>query len=324
VIVDCAIYEGGFRREGPLDLEEALSVAAGTRTGFVWIGVHEPTEGEFEGLAQAFKLHPLAVEDAVHAHQRPKLDVYGNTLFVVLKTARYVDPVEIVEIGQLMLFLGENFVVTVRHGAAAALADVRHELEADPERLGWGPAAVLHAVADRVVDEYGAVARGLDNDVDEIESQVFSDDRQNHAQRIYKLKREVLQFRRAVSPLVEPIDALARGRLPLVGEKVKPYFRDVQDHLLREAEHVEGLDTLLTGALNANLANVGVRQNEDMRKISAWVAIVAVPTMIAGIYGMNFESMPELEWLLGYPFALGLMVVCGMALYRSFRHRGWL
>jgi magnesium transporter len=324
VIVDCAVYDGGLRREGVVALEEATQVAASSPDGFVWIGVHEPDPEEFDALAREFKLHPLAVEDAVHAHQRPKLDVYGDTLFMVLKTARYVDPVEVVEIGQVMLFLGANFVVSVRHGQAGALTGVRAELEGDPERLRWGPMAVLHAVADRVVDEYAVVARGLDNDVDEIESEVFSDDRQNHAKRIYRLKREVLEFRRAVAPLAEPINRLASGRVPHVNDELKPYFSDVQDHLLREADHVEGLDTLLTGALNANLANVGVRQNEDMRKISAWVAIIAVPTAIAGIYGMNFEFMPELEWRYGYPFALALMVVCCLALYRSFKRRGWL
>jgi magnesium transporter len=324
VIVDCAVYDGGLRKEGPVALEEATEVAAASPDGFVWIGVHDPDPEEFDSLAREFKLHPLAVEDALHPHQRPKLDVYGDTLFMVLKTARYVDRVEVVEIGQVMLFLGPNFVVSVRHGQAGALSDVRAELERDPERLRWGPAAVLHAVADRVVDEYNVVARGLDNDVDEIESEVFSDDRQNHARRIYRLKREVLEFRRAVAPLTEPINRLTSGRLRLVPEELKPYFSDVQDHLLREAEHVEGLDLLLTGALNANLANVGVRQNEDMRKISAWVAIIAVPTAIAGIYGMNFEFIPELEWRFGYPFALGLMVVCCLGLYRSFKKRGWL
>jgi magnesium transporter len=324
VIVDCAVYEGGLRREGVVALEDATELAAASPDGFVWIGVHEPDPEEFDSLAREFKLHPLAVEDAVTAHQRPKLDVYGDTLFMVLKTARYVDRVEVVDIGQVMLFLGSNFVVSVRHGEAGALAGVRAELEREPERLRWGPAAVLHAVADRVVDEYGVVARGLDNDVDEIESEVFSDDRRNHARRIYRLKREVLEFRRAVTPLIDPIDHLISGRVPLVGEELRPYFGDVRDHLLREADHVEGLDTLLTGALNANLANVGVRQNEDMRKISAWVAIIAVPTAIAGIYGMNFDHMPELGWQLGYPFALVLMAVVCLGLYGIFKRRGWL
>ena len=324
MIVDCAVYDGGLRREGVVALEEATQVAASSPDGFVWIGVHEPDPEEFDALAREFKLHPLAVEDALHPHQRPKLDVYGDTLFMVLKTARYVDPVEVVEIGQVMLFLGPNFVVSVRHGRAGALAGVRGELEHEPERLRWGPAAVLHAVADRVVDEYGAVSRGLDNDVDEIESEVFSNDRANHARRIYRLKREVLEFRRAVAPLLDPLDQLISGRVPLVGEELRPYFGDVRDHLLREAEHVEGLDALLTGALNANLANVGVRQNEDMRKISAWVAIIAVPTAIAGIYGMNFEHMPELDWVIGYPFALGVMVVVCLGLYAVFKRRGWL
>ncbi len=324
MIVDCAVYDGGLRREGVVSLDEAMETAASRPDGFVWIGVAEPTAEEFDALAREFKLHPLAVEDAVHAHQRPKLEVYGDTVFVVFKTAQYVDPVEVVEIGQVMLFMGDTFVVSVRHGSSAVLADCRRELEAEPERLQWGPSAVLHAVADKVVDQYGVVARGLDNDVDEIETQVFSDDRDNHAQRIYKLKREILEFRRAVLPLAEPIDSLVAGRVRGIDELVRPYFRDVHDHLLRESEHVDGLDTLLTGALNANLANVGVRQNEDMRKITAWVAIIALPTLIAGIYGMNFDTMPELRWYLGYPLALAMMVVSCTALFVTFRKRGWL
>jgi magnesium transporter len=325
VIVDCAVYEGGFRREGVVALEEATEAAASSREGFVWIGVHEPDPDEFDALAREFKLHPLAVEDAVSPHQRPKLDVYGDTLFIVFKTARYVDSVEMVDIGQVMLFLGPNFVVSVRHGQAGALAGVRADLERDPERLRWGPAAVLHAVADRIVDEYGVVARGLENDVAEIEAEVFSDDRRNHAKRIYRLKREVLEFRRAVVPLIDPVEHLISGRISLVhDEEVRPYFNDVRDHLLREAEHVEALEALLTGALNANLANVGVRQNEDMRKISAWVAIIAVPTAIAGIYGMNFDHMPELGWAFGYPFAVGVMALVCLTLYALFKKRGWL
>ncbi|CAN5484993.1 magnesium/cobalt transporter CorA [soil metagenome] len=324
MIVDCAVYESGLRREGVVSLDEAMETATSRPDGFVWIGVHEPGAKEFDSLATEFKLHPLAVEDAVHAHQRPKLEVYGDTIFVVLNTVRYVDSVEVVEIGQVMLFIGAGFVVSVRHGTSNALSEVRSELETDPERLQWGPSAVLHAVADKVVDQYGVVARGLDNDVDEIESQVFSDDRLSHAQRIYKRKREVLEFRRAVAPLAEPLDNLACGRVPHLDEHVRHYFRDVHDHLLRESEHVEGLDVLLTGALNANLANVGVRQNEDMRKISAWVAIIALPTMIAGIYGMNFDHMPELGWQLGYPFALVLMAASCSVLYGIFKRRGWL
>jgi magnesium transporter len=316
VIVDCAVYEGGLRREGVVALEEATEVAASTDDGFVWIGVHEPDPHEFEALAREFKLHPLAVEDAVVAHQRPKLEVYGDSLFMVLKTARYVDPVEVVEIGEVMVFVGASFVVSVRHGRAGALSTVRHDLESDPERLAMGPKAVLHAIADRVVDEYGEVARELDRDVSDVEAEVFSDERRNHAKSIYKLKRVV--------PLAEPLEALAAGRVPLVGQEARAYFRDVHDHCLREAEHIAGIDGLLTDALNVNLSNVGVRQNEDMRKMSAGAAIIAVPTAIAGIYGMNFRHMPELDSRFGYPLTLVVIVLICVGLYRAFKKRGWL
>jgi magnesium transporter len=324
VIVDCAVYSGGLRREGVVALEEATEVAASSEGGFVWIGVHEPDPTEFEALAREFKLHPLAVEDAVRAHQRPKLEVYGDTLFMVLKTARYVDPIEVVDIGEVMVFVGATFVVSVRHGSAGALSTVRLDLEADPERLAMGPKSVLHAIADRIVDQYGEVARELDRDVGDVESEVFSDERRNHAKSIYKLKREVLEFRRAVVPLAEPLATLAAGRVPLIGEEGRPYFRDVHDHVLREAEHIAGLDGLLTDALNVNLSNVGVRQNEDMRKMSAVAAIIAVPTAIAGIYGMNFRHMPELDSRLGYPLTLVAIAAICLALYRAFKKRGWL
>ena len=324
MIVDCAVYEDGLRREGVVALEQAVEAAASSPTGFVWIGVREPDAREFQALASEFKLHPLAVEDAVAAHQRPKLEIYGDTLFMVLKTARYVDPVEVVEIGEVMVFVGSNFVVSVRHGAGGALSTVRQDLEGDPERLALGPKAVLHAIADRIVDQYGEVARELDRDVGDVENEVFSDDRRNHAKAIYKLKREVLEFRRAVVPLAEPLQTLASGRVALVGEDARAYFRDVHDHCLREAEHIAGMDGLLTDALNVNLSNVGVRQNEDMRKMSAGAAIIAVPTAIAGIYGMNFRHMPELRSSWGYPVTLVAIAAICLLLYRAFKQRGWL
>jgi len=236
----------------------------------------------------------------------------------VLITARYVDPEEVVELGEVMLFIGDSYVITVRHGETSGLGDTRRDLEGDPERLAKGPHSVLHAVMDRVVDDYHDVTIGLDNDIDEIEEQVFSEDRRNHAERIFKLKREVLDFRRAVRPLIEPLSDFADDGL------LDAYFRDVHDHVLRVSERVDAYEAILTSALNANLAQVGVRQNEDMRKISAWVAILAVPTMIAGIYGMNFDHMPELGWQYGYPAAIGLMVTACVSLFFFFRKRGWL
>jgi magnesium transporter len=323
VIVDCSVYDNGVRREGTLRLEEALE-AARTPDAFVWIGILEPTEGEFDAVIKEFNLHPLAVEDAVHAHQRPKLDTYGQTLFIVLKPARYIDSEEIITLTEIMLFLGENFLITVRHGDSAVLGEVRRMLEADPGRMKWGPLGVLHAIVDRVVDDYAVVLRDLNIDIDEIERQVFSEERKNHAQRIYRLKVEAVEFRQAVVGLEDPLDNLATGKVAEAETVLLDYFRDVHDHLLRVAQRIEAIDNLLSSALTANLAQLGVRQNEDMRRISAWVAIVAVPTMIAGIYGMNFEHMPELGWVLGYPFALTMMAVICVGLYVLFRRRDWL
>lgn len=322
MIVDCGVYVNGRR----VDVEAPLPEIVATATemgGFVWVGLHEPSHEEFDHVAEAFDLHPLAVEDSVHAHQRPKLERYDNSVFFVLKPARYVDTEEVIEVGQLMVFVGEHFVVTVRHGTTASLTDLRGFLEGDPERLRWGPTSVLHALADKVVDDYAVVMRGLDDDIDQIEVEVFSGPKAAHAERIFKLKREVLDFRRAIAPLEPALVELGHGAAPIHLE-ASDYFRDVLDHLVRVSESLDGLDALLDSALHANVAQVGMRQNEDMRKISAWVAIMAMPTMIAGIYGMNFEHMPELRWNLGYPFALGLMVSACLVLYRNFKRRNWL
>ncbi len=324
MIVDCAVYDGGFRRGDTVPVDEALDAALAADEAFAWIGLYEPTEAEFESVAREFKLHPLAVEDAIKAQQRPKLEEYDDTLFAVFKTGRYLDAPERIEIGQILLMLGQGFVVTVRHGETSALAAVRKQLEGVPERLRAGPMAVLHAVADRIVDEYAVVLGGLEHDIEGIESQVFSGERGYHAERIYRLKREVLEFRHAVVPLAEPLAFLSRDDSPWTPEPLVEYFRDVYDHVLRVRDDTDALDTLLTSALNAHLAQIGVRQNEDMRKISAWVALAAVPTMIAGIYGMNFQHMPELEWTFGYPAVLSLMAAICFGLYRTFKRRGWL
>ena len=324
MIVDCAIYEGGERQGGRVAVDEALRKIRTDTSGFVWIGLHEPGAEEFHDISEEFGLHPLAVEDAVHAHQRPKVEVYGDTVFVVLKAARYVDSEEVIEFSQIMVFLGDGFLITVRHGDTALLGEVRRSIAGAPEELKCGPVGVLHAILDRVVDDYGVVLRSVDVDIDEVEQRVFSSTRENQAERIYKLKREVLEFRQAVLPLGDPLEALAAGRLPHTHDAPREYFRDVHDHVLRTGDRVEAIDALLTSVLSANLAQVGVRQNEDMRKISAWVAIIAMPTMIAGIYGMNFDHMPELGWILGYPFALTLMACSCLGLYLLFRRRGWL
>jgi magnesium transporter len=317
VIVDSAVYEEGKRREGPADGRPGPG-------GFVWVGLYEPTEEEFDKLTREFDLHPLAVEDAIHAHQRPKIEVYDDMLFLVLKTARYVDPDEVVEIGELLVFAGPDYLITVRHGEASELQEARRALERDQERMTCGPSAALHAILDKVVDDYTPALDGLNNDIDEVEQELFSGKRVNPGERIYRLQREVLEFRRAVAPLVEPVDRLARGQYEHVHQDVRDYFRDVSDHLIRARDQLDNMRDLLAGSLQANLAQVAVRQNEDMRRISAWVAIIAVPTMLAGIYGMNFDHMPELRWELGYPAVLLVMATICTALYRYFKRSGWL
>jgi len=316
MIVDRAVYAQGKRVDGATERPGD--------GGFVWIGLYEPTPEEFDSLKREFKLHPLAVEDAIKAHQRPKLDVYEDMVLLVLKTARYVDPEEVVQIGELLVFVGSDYLITVRHGEASSLAGTREALESNPKRLHFGPSAALHGILDRVVDDYIPAIEGLENDIDEVEEQLFSDHRINLAQRIYRLQREVLEFRRAVAPLVDPVDRLARGDYEHVHTEIRAYFNDVNDHLIRSRDQLDQLRDLLAGSLQANLAQVGVRQNEDMRRISAWVAIIAVPTAIAGIYGMNFEHMPELRWELGYPAALLVMAAICSYLYFRFKRAGWL
>ncbi|MFF7072395.1 magnesium/cobalt transporter CorA [Streptomyces pseudovenezuelae] len=331
MIVDCAIYREGHRSEGPEDLSDALDRAR-LAGGFVWIGLHEPTEKEFELVTKEFGLHPLAVEDALKAHQRPKLEVYDDSLFVVLKPVVYEPESDTVSTGEVMLFLGDAFVVTVRHGVGSPLKAVRERLEQEPKLLGKGPTAVLYAVADAVVDHYLEVATELGTDLEELEAEVFSPDgggSRGTASRIYTFKRQVLEFRRATVPLTMPLTRLAGvgaygGTVPFVNDKARPFFRDVNDHLARVNESVEGLDRLVSDVLSAHLAQMSVRQNDDMRKISAWAAMAAIPTMIAGIYGMNFDHMPELHWVWAYPAVIALMAVLEVLLYRTFKRRGWL
>jgi magnesium transporter len=323
MIVDCAVYEGGQRRAGELSLESA-SQACRQDGAFVWLGLFEPTPDELDSVRREFNLHELAVEDALNAHQRPKLEVYDDTLFVVLKPARYVDSEEVVETGEIHLFVSEAFVVAVRHGEASSLREARKRLETRSDLLAAGTGGVLYAIVDKVVDDYEPVAEGLANDIQQIEEQVFSTDRTNPAERIYRMEREVLEFSRAVMPLTPAIDRLARGHFSLIDDELHEYFRDVHDHLLREGQRIDGFRDLLGSALQANLTQVSVRQNEDMRRITAWVAILAVPTMVAGIYGMNFKHIPELQWTYGYPAVLLVILAICLSLYRRFRRDGWL
>ncbi|MFP3990229.1 magnesium/cobalt transporter CorA [Streptomyces sp. E11-3] len=327
VIVDCAIYRNGRRTPGPEDFSRALQEARATGDAFLWIGLHEPTPAEFDRVTEEFGLHPLAVEDALKAHQRPKLEVYDDSLFVVLKPIAYDDSVDRVTSGELMVFIGDSFVVTVRHGIGAPLGAVRKRLEDDPDVLSHGPTAVLYAVSDAVVDHYIEVADELHLDLEELEARVFEPgggDTRHMAARIYGFKRQVLEFRRATVPLAAVMTRLSGAGVPFVHARAQPFFRDVSDHLTRANESVEGLDRLVSDILSAHLAQTGVRQNDDMRKISAWAAMAAVPTMIAGIYGMNFDLMPELTWVWGYPGVLVLMTGLVYGLYRQFKRRGWL
>jgi magnesium transporter len=327
VIVDCAVYREGTRLAlpgGNTDLGSAIDTAS-LPGDFVWIGLHEPSQDEMDLVALSLGLHTLAVEDAVQAHQRPKLESYdGGTLFMVIKTLWYVEEEDAVESGEIAVFVGPNYVVTVRHGAGADLRLTRHDLEKKTEILGHGPFSVLHSVCDRVVDSYEEVAAALEEDVDEVELSVFSESRQRASKRIYILKRELTEFRRAVAPLRDPLLRLAQRQVAGLPAEAAPFFRDVADHCIRVQETVEALDGLLSSAHEAQMARVSVQQNDDMRKISAWVAMAAVPTAIAGIYGMNFEHMPELEWRFGYPLVLIVIAVICTLLYRAFKRAEWL
>ncbi|VXB54147.1 Magnesium transport protein CorA [Nocardioides sp. AX2bis] len=326
VIVDSAVYRDGCRQEldvEPHDYHALRSVVEGAHD-FVWIGLHEPTAEELSHVAEAFDLHPLAVEDAVKAHQRPKLERYGDGLFLVLKTLWYVDADDAVETGEISLFVGAHFVVTVRHGDGSGLQSARTYLEGEEQVLTHGPSAVVYAVCDQVVDDYVAVVDALQVDVDEVESSVFSPARTDDSGRIYILKREISEVRRAVLPLREPMRRFSTGEVRGITHEASPFFRDVSDHLSQAAEAVDGLDSLLSTAFDASLARISVQQNDDMRKISAGAALVVVPTLIAGIYGMNFDHMPELHWTYGYAFALALMSGIAGMLWWFFKRSGWL
>lgn len=322
VIVNNAIYVDGRRAAEPGSLQETCD-ARREWGGVAWIGLYRPTEEEFESVAEEFGLHALAVEDAIEAHQRPKLERYGQTLFVVLRPARYLDESETVEFSEIHVFVGENFVVTVRHGEAPALDEVRRWLENNPELLRRGPLAILYGIMDRVVDDYAPVVDGLENDIEEIETEVFGGNR-GVSRRTYKLSREVIQFQRATKPLVGVLNDLTEDHSLEVDREVRRYLRDVRDHAVQVAERVEGFRELISNILNVNLTLVGIGQNDEVKKISAWAAILFAPTLVGTVYGMNFDYIPELHWVFGYPFALTLMVLTSVTLYLIFKRRGWL
>lgn len=326
MIVDSAVYRDGVRLGVDCSFQdlETMRAKADKPGDFVWVGVHDATEEEMERLGRTFHLHPLAIEDALSAHSRPKLERFGESLFLVLKTLWYIDAEDAVETGEINLFVGGDYVISVRHGEGAELHTARVNLESQTRILGHGPASVLYAVVDRVVDDYEEVIASLEVDVDEVERSVFSTDRTDDANRIYTLKREIAEVRRAVFPLVEPMRRFATGSVDGVGHDSAPFFRDVLDHLRRAADQLDGLDSLLSTAFDAHLARISVQQNDDMRKISAGAALVVVPTLIAGVYGMNFDRMPELHWRFGYAWALGLMVGTAGLLWWLFKRSGWL
>ncbi|OBI50893.1 magnesium and cobalt transport protein CorA [Mycobacterium kyorinense] len=334
VMVDCGVYVDGVRLPGPYSHAEALAkvheVEQTGQNAFAWIGLHEPDERQMQDVADVFGIHLLAAEDAVHAHQRPKLERYDETLFLVLKTVNYVphDSVvlarEIVETGEIMIFVGKNFVVTVRHGEHGGLSEVRKRMDAEPDHMRLGPYAVMHAIADRVVDHYLAVTNLMETDIDAIEEVAFAPGQRTDVEPIYQIKREVVELRRCVNPLSVPFQRMQTEHKDLISKEVRRYLRDVADHQTHAADQIAGYDETLSSLVQAALARVGMQQNTDMRKMSAWAGIIAVPTMIAGIYGMNFDWMPILHRPWGYPVVLAVMATFCVVLYRTFRRNRWL
>ncbi len=321
MIVDCGVYRDGIR-DGRVELA-GLADAVADGSGFVWIGLFEPDEQELRVIAERLDLHELLVEDLLKAHQRAKFERHGSVDFVVFKTAAY-DPPDTAIIGEVQVVLGARFVLTVRHGQAGSLAPARARLDGDVELAGRGPAAVLYAVADRLVDDYTPLLDELEQDVDEAEATIFGPGRPNPTARIFRLKRQVLELLRNLGPIGEVLDRLQAPDATVAADDLSAYFRDVADHQRRVLSRVELLRDVLSDALNANLAQVSVRQNDDMRTISGWAALIAAPTLLAGIWGMNFTHMPELDWYVGYPLALGFMALVVGLLYRRFRRDGWL
>ncbi|MEV7524185.1 magnesium and cobalt transport protein CorA [Streptomyces sp. NPDC091371] len=337
-VIDSAVYRDGLRVASPTTLADTFRRLREEPDGMAWIGLHRPTEPELHSLAAEFNLHELAVEDALEAHQRPKLERYGDTLFVVLRAARYLDAQEEVDFGELHVFVGPDFLITVRHGGAPDLSTVRHRMEETPELLSLGPEAALYAILDAVVDGYAPVVEGVQTDIDEIETEVFRGD-PAVSRRIYELSREMVEFQRATRPLVGMLHGLMAGFAKYgTDEELQRYLRDVADHVTHTSERVDGFRQALTEILTVNatlvsqqqnaemraLAEAGFEQNEEIKKISSWAAILFAPTLVGTIYGMNFEQMPELSWSFGYPFAVGLMGVVCVSLYVIFKRRDWL
>lgn len=326
MIVDCAHYKDGVRQqEEALSPEQAAELRKAAGSGdFVWIGIHEPEPGDIDRLAKLFDLHELAVEDALQAHQRPKIEDYDADVFLVLKTAHYHEDREEVHFGEISVFAGPGYVITVRHGPGSELHSARQRLEARPDLVKLGAPSAIWAVLDKVVDDYIPVVDAIEDDIEEVEKDVFDDDIPAPTARIYNLKREVIEFHRAVWPLLNPLETLEQGGFERVPQHLRSFFRDVADHARRVDDQVQSQRELLTSVLQANLSLVSVNQNEVLKRISAIAGIVAVPTFIASVYGMNFEHMPELHWRFGYPLCIALMTLIGLSLVAYFRRIDWL
>ena len=324
MIADNAIYVDGRRAaQQPISLQETSEALRQLDDGVAWIDLYKPTQEEFESVAQELELPPRVIEDAIKPQQRPKLARYGDSLFVVLKTARYLDEPEKVEFSEVHVLVGKDFIVTVRYEEIPALEEVRRRLEGEPESLRQGPQPILHEIMDQIVDDYEPVLEGLGTDIQEVEVEVFGGNA-GASQRIYELSRELVQFQRATSPLVRALDRVAEREEHNIDPELRSYLRELHDRVLRVVEPTEGFRDMLSDILVVNLTLISVRQNDQTKKISAWAAILIVPTLIAGIYGMNFDFMPELHWAFGYPFALALMVAISVGLYGVFKHVEWL
>lgn len=327
MIVDQAVYRGGVRQECA-DLSAELSrlrAPGASAHDFVWVGLKDPTVDEFDFVRAELDLHPLAVEDVEKGNQRVKLEAYDTTVFAVVKTLRYVEETSDIETGEVMAIIGPHFVVTLRRGDVAPLHGVREHLEKHEHLLlKEGPLSVLHGLLDKVVDTYRTIDGEVADDLARIERDVFGGGNRTHSSTIYRLKREVLEFRRAALPLRGPLAGLVDTSGSVHSNELRLHFRDVADHLAEVIANIESYDALLSDILSAHLSQIALQQNSDMRRISAWAAMITVPTLIAGIYGMNFDHMPELHWLLSYPLALLSMVVIVTILHRAFKRSGWL
>ena len=322
-VINCAAYAGG-KRVANIRIDEVGEVLQQPGR-FVWIGLHEPGQDMLRLVQQQFGLHDLAIEDAHRAHQRPKLENYGETMFIVMRTAQINTDRHKIELGETHFFVGENFIVSVRHGSSIPYTEVRNRCESTPELLSKGPGFALYAVMDAIVDQYFPVIEELEQELEGLEEKIFGETfRRETTEEIYHLKRELMDLKRAVSPLIEICNRLMRFDLKLIPEDTRPYFRDIYDHVLRINELIDNARELLSTALDANFSLISIAQNDVSKRFAGWAAIIGVPTMIAGIYGMNFNYMPELHWIYGYPIVLTITLGSCVLLYILFKRSGWL